>query len=194
MNVVGSLNRQDGAEVFAIEWTSGIQKSDTYYYMIKDGFYMATELDSDSHAPNPFWEQRLAKIHPVNGETWKHTLGSPDSIFITASYHTEMQTFCGKFSDVYGFTLIETRAGQTDTILTPFYAENIGYIGTCLNSDPQTFASTSYIKVANQEYGTLWPAKNLLPTGLAKGTIINRLRIQDLAAYSLLGVKNMSGK
>jgi hypothetical protein len=190
MKVIGKLSRKDGAEVFAMEWTTGIQKPDTQYYMIKDGFYTATELDSDSHAPNPFWEQRLAKLHPVNGETWKHTLGSSDSTFFTASYYQEVQTFCRKFTNVYGFILMETRAGNTDTIMTPFYAESIGFIGTGLNGDLQLFASASYIKVANQEYGSLWPAKNPRPMQLAKVNISNKLRNQTIVMYSLLGAKS----
>jgi hypothetical protein len=187
MKVVGTLKRKDGVEVFAMEWTYGIQRPDTLYYIIKDGFFMSTELDSDSSSTNPFGEQRLGKINPVNGETWLHTLGDSDSIYVTATYYHEQRILCGTFTNVYGFTMTERSAGHIDTMMTPFYAENIGYIGTGLISNLKLDFSASYIKVANQEYGALWPAKTV---GLPKRNINYKLSFQAIAAYSLLGDKN----
>jgi hypothetical protein len=186
MKIVGTLKRRDGAEVFAMEWTYGTQRPDTQYYLIKDGFFMSTELSSGSSSINPFGEQRLGKVNPVNGETWLHTLGSSDSLFFTATYCKELRTLCGTFTNVYGFTMTEVSAGHIDTMMTPFYAENIGYIGTGSISNLRLDFSASYIKVANQEYGSLWPAKTV---GLYKRNINNKLSIQAIAAYSLLGVK-----
>jgi hypothetical protein len=204
MKVVGTTKRTDGLDVFVVEQTYGVglfnEYPDTSYYMIKDGYYMSTNLypfDSTSNpqrpfnSTNPFAEERLGKVNPINGETWKQTLGDPDSSFFTASYYKEQHTFCGTFTNVYGFTLTEVNAGKINTILTTFYAENIGYIGTDWNDDSQLNVSATYVKVANQVYGALWPTKNTVPhIHLSKRGINHKFSVRAIAAYSLLGVKN----
>jgi len=187
MKVVGTRKRSDSTKVFEMEWTYGIQKPNTHYYLLKDGYFMSTNLTSDSDSVNPFKEQRLGKVTPVNSEMWKSIIGSSDSTFFIASYYKELNTLCGTFSNVYGFTLTQTVGGIIDTILTPYYAENIGYIGT----DAQQMAlRASYLKVANHEYGTLWPAKNVSSVGLSKRNVNNNILVQVITAYSLLGNKN----
>jgi hypothetical protein len=128
-------------------------------------------------------------VNPVNGETWIHTLGAPDTTFFTAKFYKEQHTLCGTFNNVYGFTLTNMVYGNIDTILTPFYAENIGYIGTDWNNNRQPNVRASYIKVSNKEYGSLLPLKNGLSLGSSKMNNSNRLRLQFAVMFTFLGAQ-----
>lgn len=46
MSVVGKTNRSDGTEVFIEDWKYGTQAPTVSYYLVKDGYFLATELDS----------------------------------------------------------------------------------------------------------------------------------------------------
>jgi hypothetical protein len=185
MKVPYPSKRQDGTDIFAIEWTYGTQEPDTSFYLIKDGFFMATEVKAVSDSTNPFREQRLAKVNPTDGESWKHTLGNLDSTFFTAKYLKERHTYCGTFSDVFAFVLTNSNAGTTDTILTTFYAKNIGYVGTDVNKDLYPDIQASYIKVGNQQFGALWPPKSPAHNAATSTQSIKRL----IGGYLLLGMQ-----
>lgn len=163
MSVVGKTNRSDGTEVFIEEWKYGKQSVPfVSYYLVKDGYYMATELDTTSDddinkAINPFGEQRLAKSHPVDGETWIHTLGRYDGAFWVSESIRKLNTLCGTFDNVFAFTLFE-KPGSS--ILTTYYAGGVGYLGTSTSFFPGLDFSCSYIKVNGKVYGHLWPAKD----------------------------------
>ena len=67
--VTGKTLRRDGVSVFCMEWKTGTSSRNTLYYLIKDGFFLGTELDTTSRSDidlsvNPFNEQRLAKLYP----------------------------------------------------------------------------------------------------------------------------------
>ncbi len=189
MNIVGTRKRSDSVDVFIMEWTYGTQPPDTLYYLIKDGFFTGTNITADSNSVNPFEEQRIGKVNPVNNETWQNFIGYSDSSFVIASYYKDRSTLCGTFPDVYGFTFTYRSSGIIDTILTAFYADNIGYIRTDYNKNAQGLTwEASYIKVANQVYGTLWPAKDLSSPGLSKRSVSNNIIVN---AYSLLGNKDV---
>ena len=194
IKVVGTTKRTDGLDVFVVEQTYGLglfyEYPDTSYFIIKDGYFMSTSLypfDSTygySDSTNPFGEQRLGKVNPVNGDTWIDYIKGSNTSIVTATYYKELVTFCGTFTNVYGFNFF-------DSGLTVFYAENIGYIGTDFNSLSSNIQiRASYIKVANQEYGALWPTKNTRPYLLSKRNLNHKFSVQAIAMYSLLGVKN----
>jgi hypothetical protein len=181
--IVRTVKRKDGLDVFAEELTVGTARPDTLYYLIRDGFFMATELDSGSNPVNPFREQRLARINPTNGENWKHTLGYTDTTYFYTKYIGEQQALCGTFPNVYGFILTNTYNGILDTIMTIFYAPNVGYIGTDIDKDFRHEVSTSYVKVGDQVFGSQWPARN--PSPDASGG--SQFKRRTLATYSLMG-------
>jgi hypothetical protein len=159
MRVLDSRKRQDGRDVFGMEQTEGTQPPDTFYYLIKDGYYMATDLQLHQDSINPFYEQRLAKVHPVNGEIWQHFEGETYPHYLKAIFFNEIATLCATFKNVFGVMLTDS-LGRVDTILTVFYAENVGWIGSDIDNDFQPDASLTYAKVADREIGKLWPAKN----------------------------------
>ena len=163
MSVVGKANRSDGTEVFIEEWKHGTQPATSvYYYLVKDGYFMATELDTTlrddiNKTINAFGEQRLAKSNPEDGETWIHTVGSYDGYFWTSESIGKLSTFCGTFDNVFGFTLFDNPGSS---ILITYYAKGIGYIATETAFFPGLDFSCSYVRVNGREYGHLWPAKD----------------------------------
>ncbi len=85
--VKDKLLRSDGLTVYSYEWHYGIDTIPFIsYYAIKDGFFIATELDtvrdSTIYLPNnPFCEQRLAKLYPKDGDIWQSIAGDSTSPF-----------------------------------------------------------------------------------------------------------------
>jgi hypothetical protein len=184
MSVVGKTNRGDGTEVFIEEWKYGTQAPTVSYYLVKDGYFLATELDTTSQSwinknINPFGEQRLAKSYPVDGETWIHTVGSYDSLFWKSELIRKLTTFSGTFDNVFGFTLFENPGSS---ILTTYYAKGVGYIGTAMAFFPGLDFSCSYVRVNGREYGHLWPAKDSTLIPKDKKEFVN----EKLAQYHFL--------
>jgi hypothetical protein len=173
MRVTSPLQRHDGVEIFGMEWSDGIQQPDTTYYMIKDGYFMSTELKPGSDTINPFWEQRLAKVHPVNGEIWQIIQGDQHPNYFKAVFLNELITLGATFKNVFAFMMTSDSLARVDTFMTVFYAENIGYIGTTLNRNFKPEISATYIKVDGKEYGKLWPPKgpSIRPTS---SSLLNR--------------------
>lgn len=162
-SIVGKTKRSDGRDVFIGEWKYGTRNPYTDHYLVKDGYFMATELDTTPYpnidvTVNPFVEQRLAKSLPSDGETWKHTLGDSNGDFWKSRSIEQLSTFCGTFDNVFGFMLFED---QASSILTAFYAKQVGWIGTStsLSKEPLDF-SCSYIRVNGKVFGHLWPEKD----------------------------------
>ena len=185
LRVVLTSKRQDGADIFALEWTYGTHEPDTFYYLFKDGFFLSTNLEAGVDSINPFREQRLGRVHPTDGESWKHTLGDLDSVYFTARHLNKQSTYSGIFYDVFAFVLTGQTGGRIDTILTTFYAQHIGWIGTSLNRDFRLDYSASYIKVDNLEYGSMMPAKN--PSPPMKVPSVSNKQIID--PYFILGMR-----
>jgi hypothetical protein len=161
-SVIGKTKRMDGTEVFVMEWKSGIQNLAVFYYLVKNGYYMATELDTTRQSGidisiNPFGEQRLAKSYPVDGEVWQHTIGDTNSLFWLSRSVGQLSTFCGSFDNVFGFTLFDE---YESSVLTTYYSKGIGWIGTSTSFFPNLDFSCSYVRVNGKVYGHLWPEKD----------------------------------
>jgi hypothetical protein len=187
INVLFTAQRQDSSEVFATSWTYGVERPDTFYYMIRNGFFISTNLKLGSDSTNPYFEQRLGKENPTEGESWKAYNNTSDSAVFTAKYFKEQSVICGVFQNVFGFILTCPHLGKIDTLLTPFYALNVGFIGTDYDRDMHLDVKASYIKVGGKEYGKLWPAKSFGPGA----DILNRKKIIQ---YLLLGAKPSAGR
>ena len=160
--IIYNTKRQDGKTAFAVELTFGTQSPDTGYFIINNGFYMLTNLNSGSDPLNPFEEQILAEINPTDGDRFVNLIDYPDTLFLAAKYYPQRNTICGTFNNVFGFISTFQHAGVPDTEETYFYAKYIGYIGAYSHTSSINY-EVAYIKVGNQEYGKLWPAKNLSP-------------------------------
>ena len=175
-SIIGKTKRSDGIDVFIGQWKYGTQDPIVSYYLVKDGYFMATELDTTDRDDidkniNPFGEQRLAKSYPEDGDSWQHTLGQVDSPFLIAKSIGQLHTFCGNFDGVFGFYL--------SGLLTTFYAKGIGWIGTSsvFSSTVLNF-SCSYVRVNGKIYGQLWPAKDLTINPIYKQRSLNKIITQ----------------
>jgi len=187
-NIVGTTKRKDGTDVFIGQYIPGTEPPDTAYYFLRDGYFLSTLLDTSANwgynPTNPYWEQKLARLYPTNGEQWHIIVGENDSTSFVAAHFQEKKVLCGNFLDVYGFTYTYYSNGMLDTMLTPFYAPNIGFIGTDINRDLQPDVSASYLKVGGREMGSLWPAKNPSPAG----TNAERIR-RNRILRSIFGIR-----
>ncbi|RPI72978.1 MAG: hypothetical protein EHM47_07050 [Ignavibacteriales bacterium] len=167
--------RSDGLQVFVYEWLYGedsIPRLD--YYALKDGFFIATELDTVrgtiSYLPdNPFREQRIAKLYPQEGEVWQSIIGDSTSLFFTAKNIGVQKTPAGLFNNCYGFVL--------DNALSVNYAKGIGHVSSIFLSDNTGYVST-YIKVKSTTYGTKVPPKSPFIRG--KNTDTNSINLFSL--------------
>ena len=155
--VTEKLVRSDGFEVFTYEWYYG---KDTIpvlgYYAIKDGFFIATELDTvrDSiyYLPNnPFREQRLAKLYPENGDIWRSIPGDSTTPFFIAKNIGTQTTPAGVFNNSFSFTF--------NNFLSVNYSKGIGHISSILLTDSSGILST-YLKVNQRIYGEKIPPKD----------------------------------
>jgi hypothetical protein len=161
--ITGTTLRKDGTPVYCMEWKTGTSFIETYYYLNKGGYFLATELDTTRFTSidkklNPYGEQRLAKLSPKDGEKFLHTVGDSDNTFWTTHKEGSVETFCGLFEDVYSFTLIF--GSEQSLVLSTYYAKGYGYLGTSgFFSDSLDYMVT-YIKIGGVTRGTLWPEKD----------------------------------
>jgi len=164
--VFGKTLRSDGVSVFCMEWKSGTSSRDTSYYLIREGYFLGTDLVTTNRRDinlrvNPFNEQRLAKLYPSDGEIFVHTPGARDSIYWVSRREEDIKTFCGVFEDVYSFSLFED-VELTRQILKTYYASGVGYVGTAGPYSSELDFMVSYVKVANIRIGSLWPEKDFV--------------------------------
>jgi hypothetical protein len=151
------IQRSDGLDVYIFEWYSGTDTNSwKSYYAIKDGFFIATELeivsDSNYYLPtNPYREQRLAKLYPEDGEIWQSIPGDSTSSYFSAKSIGKQTTPAGTFDNSFSFTL--------DNLLSVNYSKGIGHISSIVLSDSSGILST-YIKVNGKIYGTKFPKKD----------------------------------
>ena len=157
--IVGTVDRSDGLEVFLTERSYGTQPPETLYFALSNDYFVTTALDSSRHYPgNPFQEQRIAKAHPHDGDTWKQFVGTSDSLFFTAHHLDSVFTFAGTFMDAFAFTQTITDNGMSHDEGTVIFARNIGFAGTNVANQP--YVRVSYVRVLGVEYGARWPARN----------------------------------
>jgi len=168
--IIGQTNRSDKQEVFIGEWSfsgaldSNLMKS---YYFIKDGYFISTELDTTDNGQlinvNPFFEQKLAKIYPNDGDEWVSVAGFPDSnsSHFRSIFIGEKQTPASVFNSVFGF--------QLDSIITPLYAKKYGFIGSSISTSQDTnHISVNYLKINGKELGEFVPFTNLPKRSFSK--------------------------
>ncbi|MGA3288145.1 MAG: hypothetical protein ABSD46_12045 [Bacteroidota bacterium] len=161
--VLGNIRRQDGTAVFAIQEKIGAHYTDTVYRFVRDGYLIATQIDSVTWftlSGNPFAEARIAKVNPTAGESWVQTLSSPDTVLITATYVPTLTTMCGVFENVFALTRTQYSNGQKYVYGPGYYANLIGYVG--YDTELLGFHSqwrASYIKCGDTQMGSLWPDK-----------------------------------
>jgi len=175
--VTGKTHRSDGLEVFISEWyilNYSPQNKTIEYNFIKDGYYYYTKLDSTTDVPgNPFFEQRLAKIRPNNGDKWLQTSASYfdpkypiDSV--KAAHLDSYSTPAGVFKDVFSFEF--TGGGKS------YYAKYFGYIGAAFSTDPNDLFIANYVKIKGKEMGKYFKMDSLL----TKSTNISYNKIKML--------------
>jgi len=157
-SIIGETYRTDGQKVFIGVYGEGTMDDTTSnsFYFIRDGYFYGTELDTTSEEDikktNPFWEQRLAKLFPEDGDKWLHTDGDVDSIYFVAKYEGEKSTPAKDFKNVYAFTL--------DTLMKTYYAEGYGHIGSSpINGNNELLLN--YLKINGEEYGEYVPQDQL---------------------------------
>ncbi len=160
--ITGKTFRTDSTEVFINEWYTSIYSSYSRrieYSFIRDGFYYYTELEKTSKIPgNPYFEQKLAKIKPHDGDKWLQTAGvlgqgvPPDSL--TAKHLDEFETPAGVFYDIYSFT----GPGGEKT----YYAKYFGYLGISFTTDKRDLFIVNYMKINGREIGKYVKMDSLL--------------------------------
>ncbi len=161
--VLGNIRRQDGTVVFAVQEKIGTHVTDTVYRFIRDGYLIATQIDSVTWFTlpgNPFAEARIAKVNPTAGESWVQTLSSPDTILITATYIPALTTMCGVLKNVFALTRTDYLNGQKYVNGPEYYSNLIGLVG--YDAELFSFHSqwrASYIKCGDIKMGSLWPDK-----------------------------------
>jgi hypothetical protein len=171
MSIVGTTYRIDGTQVYCIEWKWGNLVPDTLYYFNRDGYSLSTELDTTpdyffNPSINPFNEQRMARLHPKDGELFFNSPDSSDDIFWIARKEEPLKTFCGIFEDVFSFNLYSTYATYAEPYIITYYGKGYGYLGTSVITTSEIDFQVSYIRAGNKTVGTMWPIKN--PEGLMK--------------------------
>lgn len=160
--VTGKTHRSDGLEVFISEWYQTYyspQSRRIEYDYIKDGYFYETQLDSTTEVPgNPFYEQRLAKIKPNDGDRWLQTAGYFDPKYpidsIIAAHLDTYSTPAGEFKDVFSFEF----TGGSKT----YYAKYYGYLAMAFSTDPSDLYTANYVKIKGKEMGKYFKMDSLL--------------------------------
>jgi hypothetical protein len=146
-----------------METTNGTNLPDTFYCVVRNGYFKGTNLNTGSNPSNPYNEQNIITTNPSDGDRFIDLISYPDTVYKVAKYFPSRNTLCGIFNNVFGFTTIfHYSNGGRDTSSTSYFAKDIGCIGSSskhleLNSD------ISYLKIGNQEYGKLRPPKSITP-------------------------------
>lgn len=188
--ITGKTYRSDSTEVYVGEWyTYNLNPQNKYesYYFIRDGFLYSTELKETSKYPgNPFFEQKLAKIKPKDGDMWLQIVGyvNPDSTqdYLTARHIDELDTPAGKFQDV--FIYISSK-GSVDTEQSRiYYAKYWGHLGIAFTNKKSDLFIVNYMKVKGREIGK-YVSMNQSVTSNHKPAYYNK----KLELNSILGAK-----
>jgi hypothetical protein len=147
--ITGKTFRSDGIEVFISEWSTYDYRPQNKYLehcFIKDGFYYFTELEKSLKVNgNPYFEQKLAKIKPQEGDTWLQTEGFNPGDSITAKRIYNFVTPAGTFFDVYSFVSIF--GSKT------YYSKYYGYLGISFSDDRSDLFIVNYMKIKGKEIG-----------------------------------------
>ncbi len=166
-SIIDTVFRTDGEKVYQglFKYYDGYSEFDYLYY--KDGYLIGTLLDTlyDSESPsgiaipdNPFFECKLAKIDPMDGDRWDHLSGLKaddyGATYMLAKRMDHFDTFFCRMNDVFRYDLYDML--QDPYIMSVYYANQMGYIGTSAfdsyYNDTLTMAIT-YTRINGKEYG-----------------------------------------
>ncbi len=159
--ITGKTTRPDNQPVYIGEWNSNYQLDSVGwfgYYFIKDGYFISTELDTTDRKEiadvNPFNEQKLAKLEPVDGDSWRTTLGTTDSVnFAYAFYVGKKTTPASTFGNVFKYRI--------SNVIETYYARGIGHIGAQPIDSNSGSVFVTYVNVNGIELGKFVPINNL---------------------------------
>ncbi len=162
--VVGTTKRTDSLEVFVFdEWiilSNEIWKGQNYYYL-NDEYCIITQLDTidslEIELENPFFEQRIAKIHPDEGDYYQTNIGVPESgkIFMSISFIDSLVTYAKTFESVANYIATTPDTSENNKY---YYAKSFGHVGTVSNSQSGTTEIyATYCKSDTSEIGVYIP-------------------------------------
>jgi len=162
-SIVGTTSRDDGENVYigTYEYSMVLDtlifyNTDTLYFLISDGYFKTTTLhDVDSNSI--YFEQRIGKPFPKDGDTWTVVDSLYYSDYMVAEKYEYFMTFFGNAEETFAFKSYEYDGYPLQTY---YYGKNIGWIGTS-NSSSEVVQLCSYKKINNKVYGKRWPAKPL---------------------------------
>jgi hypothetical protein len=164
MTVSGTTYRSDGKKVYIWEWYNGQDEVPYFidYVFMEDGYLVSTQLDPipanhPLYLTNPFFDQKLAKSSPRDGDLWQHHAGDTDQSFWLASKSTFDQTLLDTEKAVFRFSLYLSNTDTTPYMHT-YYAAGLGYLGSKTQTEKTYLCS--YKKIGQAEFGNLLPAKN----------------------------------
>lgn len=168
LSIIGETRRTDGQKVFISEYIDG-SSNRQFYNFIKDGYMYSTQLDTNSLdwnlRNNPFVEQRLAKLYPVEGDKWISIDGEDKLSYFRASFDGNKRTSVKIIKNVFSYTL--------DTMLIEYYAQGYGHMGiTSFDGSNPSFVN--YLKVNGREYGEYVPDTNMPKRNVSKISSVKR--------------------
>lgn len=181
IEVIGKTKRKDGQEVYIVKETKGTSSPDTVYDFIKDGYLVATQLDTIdtledtcyTYIPsNPFYEEYLAKVEPKDGDKWIHTKDDDSTFYWIAKRVERFTAICSTFTNVFAFDLFDT----SRIILTTYYAQGFDWVGSTTSDSLNLSASCSYMKINGKEIGLLRPAKDVTGNHVLKKKIFKTIQ------------------
>lgn len=160
--VTGKTTRIDGREVFVQKHTMRFPNEELIgemYNYISNGYFIRTELDTVNQGQNkirnPFNEQKLCKVLPVNGDEFVVNEFSDYAdiykmkVEIIDSFETELKTF----KDVVAYRQYKNGFPDGNMI---YYAKGYGHIGSVLaNNGAKIKIVLNYIKTGRYEKGNL---------------------------------------
>jgi len=159
--ISGKTKRSDGLEVFICDSYNSTNPKYKYtsYYFIKDGYYYSTELEKTNNISyNPYFEQKLAKVYPKEGESWVQysELAANDTVkyYLTTHFLKEFNTPARNFKDVCQLTssMIIRNEKLEDSYI--YYTKYFGYIGRSNINNPPSLLVVNYMKINGKEIGS----------------------------------------
>lgn len=158
--ITDTTYRSDGLKVFVIEeliFNSSITFKTVHYNYTNNEYFIETQLDTifdpKINIENPFLEERLAKIYPLDNQVFIRNIGSleTEKVYFKINLLDSLETPIAKFKNVAKY--IQFDADSLNGIYV-YYAPEIGHIGSTLlreNSSSEVFIK--YIKVNDFELG-----------------------------------------
>jgi len=161
LEIVDTVKRSDSLKVY--EMKNSFMLPDGVYYgmsygFIRDGYFWTTSLDTVKqpciNLENPFVEEKIINIYPINEEYFLRTGGVFES---ERTYHklTVLDSFVTPFITYAKIQQCEIIGLDTVRNIRLYYAPNFGHVATLItNSAGPSLAYVTYLKVGEIEIGT----------------------------------------